>query len=147
MNIRVLVVDDEKDFVDQLSQRMELREYDVTTAYSGEAALEKLRSYNYDVIILDVLMTGMDGIETLQEAKKLKPLTEVIMLTGHATVETAIEGMKLGAFDYLKKPADTEELIKKIDAAYSRKSEQDERIQQARADEIIASPRSVLRDE
>ncbi len=145
MKIRVFVVDDEEQFVQQLSERLRLRDYDVTTAYNGEEALETISHYNFDVVILDVAMPGIDGIETLREMKKLKPLTEVIMLTGHATVESAIEGMKLGAFDYLLKPTNTEELVMKVNSAYARKANQEERIRQAKVSELISSPLSVFK--
>jgi DNA-binding NtrC family response regulator len=92
-------------------------------------------------------MPGMSGIDTLRDIKKMKPLTEVIMLTGHATVETAIEGMKLGALDYLMKPCETDDLVSKINRAYERKAEHEERIREARVKEIISSPRSVLKDQ
>jgi DNA-binding NtrC family response regulator len=145
MKIRVFVVDDEEQFVHQLSERLRLRDYDVTTALSGEEALNTIKHYNFDVVILDVAMPGINGIETLREMKKLKPLTEVIMLTGHATVESAIEGMKLGAFDYLLKPTNTEDLVLKVNSAYARKAHQEERIQQAKVNEIITSPLSVFK--
>ncbi len=144
MDPRILIVDDEKEFTEALAERLKMREFDVTTAFSGEEAVEKTRAYNYDVVILDVAMPGMDGTETLSEIKRLKPLTEVIMLTGHATVESAIEGMKLGAFDYLKKPCETTELVEKLSKAYAKKTEHEERIREARVREIILSPRSVL---
>ena len=146
MKIRVLIVDDEEEFVEQLSERLVLRNYDVSSCYSGEEAVKKLKAYNYDVVILDVAMPGIDGVETLHQIKQLKPLTEVIMLTGHATVESAIDGMKLGAFDYLLKPAKTDELVGKVNKAHARKSEQEERIRQAKVNEIISSPRSVFKD-
>ena len=145
MKIRVLVVDDEEQFVEQLTERLQLRDYDVTACFSGEEAIEKLKKFNFDVVILDVAMPGMDGIETLRELKKLKPLTEVIMLTGHATVESAIEGMKLGAFDYLLKPTKTDDLVLKVDSAYARKDTQEERIRQAKANELFTSPLSALK--
>ena len=93
MKTRVLVVDDEKDFVEQISQRLEIREFEVFQAFSGEEALEKSSKALFDVVILDVVMPGISGVETLKKLKAERPLTEVIMLTGHATVETAIEGM------------------------------------------------------
>jgi DNA-binding NtrC family response regulator len=145
MKIRVLIVDDEEQFVEQLSERLQLRDYDVTSCTGGEEALGIVRKYNFDVIILDVAMPGMDGIETLREIKNIKPLIEVIMLTGHATVESAIEGMKLGAFDYLLKPTKTDDLVLKVDSAYARKAMQEERIRQARANEIFTSPLSALK--
>src|SRR6056297_3321307 len=132
MKIRVLVVDDEEQFVQQLAERLRLREYDVTTAFNGEEALDTIKHYIFDVVILDVAMRGIDGIETLRGIKKIKPLTEVIMLTGHATVESAIEGMKLGAFDYLMKPCETEALLKKINSAHERKAAQEDRIRTAK---------------
>ena len=146
MKTRVLVVDDEKEFVETLSERLSLRNYDVTTSLSGDDAVEEVKNHLFDVIILDVLMPGMSGIETLREIKQIKPLTEVIMLTGHATVETAIEGLKLGALDFLLKPCETEDLVTKIDKAYAKKAEHDERIRTAKVAEIVASPRSVLNE-
>jgi DNA-binding response OmpR family regulator len=147
MKPRVLIVDDEEEFVEALSERLTIRDYDVTTCLSGEAALEKVNSYNFDVVILDVAMPGMDGIKTLREIKKVKPLTEVIMLTGRATVESGIEGMKLGALDYLMKPCDTELLISKINMAHERKAEHEERIREAKVREFISSPRAALRED
>ena len=146
MKIRVLLVDDEAEFTEQLAERLRLRDYDVSTCLSGEAAIEKLKSYNFDVVILDVAMPGIDGTEALRQIKDMKPLTEVIMLTGHATVESAIEGMKLGAFDYLMKPCETEELLKKINSAQERKAAQEERIRMAKAEKYITSPRSALKN-
>ena len=99
MNIKVLLVDDEREFVDVPAQRLETRSFAVSTALSGKEAPERITEGEVDVVILDVVMPGMNGIETLREIKYIKPLIEVIMLTGHATVETAIEGMKFGACD------------------------------------------------
>lgn len=147
MKIRVLLVDDEEEFVQALSERLALRNYDTTTSFSGDDALEKIKQYNYDVVILDVAMPGIDGIDVLREIKKMKPLTEVIMLTGHSTVEAAIEGMRLGAFDFLMKPCDTEELDTKIKKARARKAEHEERIRAAKVSDIVSSPRSVLEDD
>ncbi len=145
MKTRVLIVDDEEKFSEPLAERLTLRDYDVTTSQSGEDAVVKIKQYNYDVVVLDVLMPGMSGTETLREIKKIKPLTEIIMLTGHATVETAVEGMRLGATDFLMKPCETEDLIPKIQKAHDRKVEQEERIREAKTKDIIASPRSVLK--
>ncbi|MEE9497431.1 MAG: response regulator, partial [Desulfobacterales bacterium] len=110
MKARLLVVDDEEQFVEALSERLSMRDYDVTTSLSGEDAIEKMKNYNFDVVILDVRLPGIEGTDVLREIKNLKPLTEVIMLTGHGTVEMAIDGMKLGAFDFLMKPCETEDL-------------------------------------
>jgi len=146
MKPRILIVDDEKEFTESLSERLTIRDYDVTTSLSGEDALEKVKGYNFDVVILDVKMPGIDGVETLREIKRIKPLTEVIMLTGNATVETAIQGMQLGALDYLMKPCDNEELVSKINRGYERKTEHEERIRAAKVSDIMSSPRSVLKD-
>ncbi len=137
MKIRVLLVDDEKDFVDVLAERLETRDFEVSIAYNGDEAIEKIKEKEMDVVILDVLMPGKDGIETLMEIKKIKPILEVIMLTGNATVESAVEGMKIGAFDYLMKPTETKDLVAKIVKAYKRKAEQEERIRQAEIERIM----------
>jgi len=144
MKKRILLVDDERDFVEALAERLRNRDFDVTTAFTGEEALERLKEYNFDVAIVDVKMPGLDGIETLRGIKKLKPLTEVLMLTGHGTVETAIEGMKHGAYDFLMKPCEMDTLLKKIGDAYERKAEQEERIRKAMAEKLSTSPLSVL---
>lgn len=130
---RVMIVDDEKDFVEMLSLRLEEIGERVTTAHSGRECLAILEKKEIDVIILDILMPGMDGIATLKEVKSRFPLVEVIMLTGHGTTESAVEGMKLGAFDYLLKPARFEELTEKLESARKRKDEQEERIRKAEA--------------
>ena len=136
MKVRVLLVDDEEQFVETLAQRLEARDFAVATAFNGDQALEYIREKDVDVVVLDVLMPGLTGIDTLREMKRIRPLTEVIMLTGHATVETAIEGMKLGAFDYLMKPTEIDDLVDKINKAQKRKSEHEERIQKATIERI-----------
>ena len=129
----IMVVDDEEPFVETINKRLFKRGFNVTGAYSGYEALKKLASNRMiDVVILDVKMPGMDGIEALKEIKGKFPLVEVIMLTGHATVESAIEGMQLGAFDYLMKPCDTEQLLAKIRDAKDRKSAHEEKIREAK---------------
>jgi DNA-binding NtrC family response regulator len=132
----VLVVDDEVAFVEGLSRRLGKRGVNVSTAFSGSEALEHLASRGStktDVVILDVKMPGMDGLEALAIIKEKHPLVEVIMLTGHATVESAIEGMKRGAYDYLMKPCDIDVLMEKLNAAAVRKREHEAKILEARA--------------
>jgi DNA-binding NtrC family response regulator len=136
LSTNVLLVDDEVPFVDTMTKRLSKRNLTVLTAYSGPEALEVLKDKRVDVVILDVKMPGMDGIETLREIKKDHPLVEVIMLTGHATIETGIEGMKLGAFDYLMKPCDIEVLLAKVQEAKGKKASHEEKITQARIHEI-----------
>jgi len=129
--VKILIVDDEKDFVEMFSLRLKEQGEKVSTAHSGKEALKLLETVAIDVVILDIRMPGMDGIDTLKQIKKLHPIVEVIMLTGHGSTETAVEGMKLGAFDYLMKPADFEDIKLKIENARKRKDEQEERIRQA----------------
>ncbi|MFH1242423.1 MAG: response regulator [Pseudomonadota bacterium] len=126
--LSVLLVDDEEDFLETLMKRMKRREVNVAGVKSGEEALERLHRDPVDVVVLDVKMPGMDGIEALSEIKRRYPLVEVIMLTGHANVEVAIQGMELGAFDYLMKPMDIDELLYKVQDAYKKKRIQEEKI-------------------
>lgn len=137
MKIKVLLVDDEKEFIETLAERLEVRDFNVETAFDGNEAVSKIKEQDFDVVVLDVLMPGMNGIETLREIKSIKPLVNVIMLTGHATVETAIDGMKAGAYDYLMKPTDTNDLVSKIAKAYNLKAEHDDRIRKAEINKII----------
>ena len=125
---RVLLVDDEKDFLEVLIRRLKKRQVNVDGVSSGEEALQYLRARPIDVVVLDVKMPGMDGITALQEIKKFNPLIEVIMLTGHASLEVALEGMRSGAFDYLMKPAEIDELLYKIEDAQRAKAIQEEKI-------------------
>jgi len=134
---KVLLVDDEKDFIEMLSLRLKEVGEKITVAYSGQEALDTLEKADIDVVILDIKMPGMDGIETLREIKKKFPLVEVIMLTGHGSTETAVEGMKLGAFDYLMKPADFDDLTFKLEGARKRKDEQQDRIRKAEAKLLV----------
>lgn len=131
MKARVLIVDDEEGFVNSLAERLSIRDYDVTTSVNGQDAIEKVRGYNFDVVMLDVVMPGIDGLEVLREIKRIKPLTEVIMLTALPNVEIGVEAMKRGAMDYILKPCEIEGLISKIDRGYARKTEQEERIRAA----------------
>jgi DNA-binding NtrC family response regulator len=136
--VSVLVVDDEKDFVEMFSLRLAELGERVTGAHSGREALEALKKNgDIDVVVLDIKMPGMDGIETLKEIKQRHPLVEVIMLTGHGTVNTAVEGMKMGAFDYMNKPADFVEITAKLQAARQRKADQEERIRKAEARSLM----------
>ncbi len=135
----VMLVDDEAPFVETMAKRLKKRDLDVITAFSGQEALETLEEHqNVDVVILDVKMPGMDGIETLKKMKAAYPLIEVVMLTAHATVESAIEGMRFGAFDYLMKPCDMEQLMGKVNEATRKKQGHEEKIREAHVKEILA---------
>jgi DNA-binding NtrC family response regulator len=133
-SFRVLLVDDEKDFLTTVIKRLRKRDVNAIGAESGEKALQMLEQNPVDVVMLDVKMPGMDGIQTLREIKNRFPLIEVVMLTAHASMEAAIEGMELGAFDYLMKPVDIDELLYKIQDAYKKKSIQEEKIKQLRVE-------------
>ena len=114
---RILLVDDEEEFLKLLSKRLEVRGLNVSHVPSGEEALARIEGQNFDVIVLDLAMPGIDGIETLRQLKEKDPDSEIIMLTGHATVHNGIEAMKLGAEDFLEKPVDLGVLLEKISEA------------------------------
>ena len=135
----VLLVDDEVPFVETMTKRLTKRDLRITSAFNGREALDKLEEdRSVEVVILDVKMPGMDGNETLREIKRRYPLVEVIMLTGHATVESGIEGMKMGAFDYLMKPCDMDQLISKVKEAAAKKRQHEDKIIEARMKEITS---------
>jgi DNA-binding NtrC family response regulator len=119
---KVLLVDDEEEFVDVLAERLELRDLEVDTAGTGEAAVEKAKQKAFDAILLDMAMPGMNGIDTLKALLELNPDLQVILLTGRATMEQAVEAMKLGALDILEKPAVLENLVNRIEEAAARKT-------------------------
>jgi DNA-binding NtrC family response regulator len=122
-----------------MTKRLAKRDLNVIAAFSGQEALEILDKHrDVDVVILDVKMPGMDGIETLRKIKSAYPLIEVVMLTAHATVESAIEGMKFGAFDYLMKPCDMDQLIGKVNEATRKKQGHEEKIREAHVKEILS---------
>jgi DNA-binding NtrC family response regulator len=137
MVFSILVVDDEVDFMETLVNRLQKRKLDTIGVKSGEEAIRMMDLKPFDVVLLDIKMPGgMDGIETLRELRKRQPLTEVILLTGHASVETSIEGMKLGAFDYLLKPVKFEELLIKMAAAFEKKAMHENKIYNAKILEL-----------
>lgn len=117
-DINVLIVDDEAEFLETVVKRLRKRNLIASGVTSGEAALEELKKCSAQVVVLDVKMPGMSGLDTLKEIKQRHSSIEVIMLTGHASTEAAIEGMAMGAFDYLMKPTQIEDLVYKIQDAY-----------------------------
>ena len=121
MGERILLVDDEKDFIETMAERMKNRGMDVTTTTSPVDALKKVEESSFDAVILDLMMPEMDGIETLARLNEKNPDIQVILLTGHATVEKGIEAMKLGAMDFVEKPIDLKALSEKIKKAQARK--------------------------
>jgi DNA-binding NtrC family response regulator len=122
-DIKVLLVDDEAAFVDTLAQRLKMRELNVKTVYDGEQALARLKSEEPDVMVLDLKMPGLQGMDVLREVRKTYPKMQVIILTGHGTEKDEEEARRLGGFDFLRKPADIETLVGKISEAYAEKLE------------------------
>jgi len=125
--IKVMLVDDEERFLQTTRKLLGKKGIDALTASNGADALKMLGSQSVDIVILDVRMPGMDGLKTLREIKKIDDGMEVIILTGHASVDAAVEGIKWGAYDFLIKPCDPEELIAKIEGAYELKMGRDKR--------------------
>ena len=125
--IRLLLVDDEKRLVETLCKRLTARGLDVEGVHSGAEALSLHETNPFDVALLDVRMPVMDGITVLREIKKIQPLLQVIMLSGNASVNAAVEGMRLGAVEYLLKPADIEDVLAKIEEAFKKKRLEEER--------------------
>ena len=126
--INILLVDDEVDFLSTLAKRLGKRGLNPIKAENGETALQLLKANDVDVVVLDVKMPGLGGIETLKEIKRYNPLIEVIMLTGHANMDVAIQGMEMGAFDYLMKPTEIDELCFKLEDAYHEKTLKEQKI-------------------
>ena len=144
--MKMMLVDDEERFLSTTKKLISRKGYEIVTASSGAEALEELGSSNIHVVVLDVKMPGMDGMETLKAIKKKYPLVEVIMLTGHGTVESAVDGLKSGATDYLMKPTDVNELIKKAEEAFEKRQRLEEKIRMAQSRLYMKSPREIIRD-
>ncbi len=134
--IKLMLVDDEERYLSTTQKLLLRKGYDVQTASSGAEALEKMNARNIHVVILDVKMPGMDGLAILKEIKRQFPLTEVIMLTGHATLESAVDGLKAGATDYLMKPADIDDLIAKAEEAFEKRQRLEDKIRNAHSRNI-----------
>jgi DNA-binding NtrC family response regulator len=143
--MRIMLVDDEEGFLSTTKKVLERKGINVTTATSGSEALEKLTVENIHVVILDVKMPGMDGVAALKAIKDRYPLVEVIMLTGHATVESAMEGLRSGATDYLMKPTDIDELVSKAEEAFARGKFMEEKIRVAQSRVVTKTPKDLLK--
>jgi DNA-binding NtrC family response regulator len=149
--IRLLIVDDEIKFLQSIAQRLEMRGLDVTTASNGQEALEKARTRKFDLALLDLKMPGIDGKQVLEVLKKEHKFLEVIILTGHGSVDSAVECTKLGAFDYLPKPYELENLLEALNKAYqarlTKKFEHDQtRLEKISELALGSSPLSILRE-
>jgi two-component system, OmpR family, response regulator len=122
MKERVLLVDDEKEYLEIMSERMRARDIEVTTSTSAREALDMIATESYDAVIMDFMMPEMNGIEALKAIKEKNPEMQIILLTGHATVEKTVEAMKAGAMDLIEKPADLDALSEKIKSAHNQKA-------------------------
>ena len=141
---KILLVDDEIVFTDNMMQLLTYRGYRVSAVNGGEAAIRLLQKENFDVIVLDLKMPGMDGMATLKEIKRLGLFTETLILTGHGSIDTALEAMKLGAYDYLTKPCEVDELVAKIEGAWEKKDDSEKKDIQQKIQKVVESPSSVF---
>jgi DNA-binding NtrC family response regulator len=128
---RIMLVDDEERLLFTSKRLFERLNVDVTTASNGRDALCLLNEIDVDVVLLDVKMPGMDGLETLSEIKKAHPLVEVVLVTGHASYDDAVQGLKLGAMDYLLKPVCMKDLLSKVEEAFAKRHEREKKIRSA----------------
>lgn len=141
---KILLVDDEVVFTNNMSKLLTNRGYRVTAVNNGDNAIRALEEEDFDVVVLDLKMPGMDGITTLQEIKKLGLFTETLILTGHGSIDTALEAVKLGAYDYLTKPCEIDELVDKIEGAWGKKDVAEKENLQEKIQKVVESPSAVF---
>jgi two-component system NtrC family response regulator len=148
--IKLLIVDDEEDFLNTIAERLGMRDFDIATASEGDLAVKVAKKEKFDVAILDMKMPGMDGLELLQILKKKHKFLEVIILTGHGAIDSAVEATKLGAYSYLEKPCDFEKLLEVLQNAFEarlrKKFEHDKkRMEELEMLRMGSSPMGILR--
>jgi len=141
---KILLVDDEVVFTTNMGKLLTNRGYKVTVANSGDAAIQALEKENFDVVVLDLKMPGMDGLATLKEIKKLGLFTETLILTGHGSIDTALEAIKLGAYDYLTKPCEIDDLMGKIEGAWQKKEGAEKKDMKEKMQKVVESPSSIF---
>ena len=141
---KILLVDDEVVFTTNMGKLLTNRGYKVTAANSGDAAIQALEKENFDVVVLDLKMPGMDGLATLKEIKKLGLFTETLILTGHGSIDTALEAIKLGAYDYLTKPCEIDDLMGKIEGAWQKKNGAEKKEVKEKMKKVVESPSSIF---
>lgn len=141
---KILLVDDEEVFSRNMAKLLTARGYRVNAVNSGDAAIRALEENPVDVIVLDLKMPGMDGLATLREIQKLGLFTQTLMLTGHGSIDSALEAMKLGAYDYLTKPCEIDELVAKIEGAWQKKDGAVKQDLQDKIQKVVESPKSVF---
>lgn len=141
---KILLVDDEVVFTTNMAKLLQNRGYFVTAVNSGENAIRELEEKDIDVVVLDLKMPGMDGLATLKEIKKLGLFTQTLIFTGHGSIDTALEAVKLGAYDYLTKPCEIDELVAKIEGAWEKKDDEYKKDMQEKIQKVVESPSSVF---
>jgi DNA-binding NtrC family response regulator len=141
---KILLVDDEVVFTTNMGKLLTNRGYKVTAANSGDAAIQALEKEAFDVVVLDLKMPGMDGLTTLKEIKKLGLFTETLILTGHGSIDTALEAIKLGAYDYLTKPCEIDDLVGKIEGAWQKKEGSEKKEMKEKMQKVVESPSSIF---
>jgi DNA-binding NtrC family response regulator len=141
---KILLVDDEIVFSRNMSKLLANRGYRVTAVNSGDNAIKALEKEKFDVVVLDLKMPGMDGISTLKEIKKLDLFTETLILTGHGSIDTALEAIKLGAYDYLTKPCEIDELVAKIEGAWGKKDSGEKKDMEEKLQKLVESPAAAF---
>ncbi len=142
---KILLVDDEVVFTKNMSKLLANRGYVVTPVNSGDAAIQIMEEKDFDVVVLDLKMPGMDGLTTLKEIKKLGLFTETLLLTGHGSIDSALEAIKLGAYDYLTKPCEIDELVAKIEGAWEKKDVKTKKDMNQKIDRLVESPGDVFK--
>ena len=141
---KILLVDDEVVFTQNMAKLLANRGYVVTAVNSGDAAIQALGEKDFDVVVLDLKMPGLDGITTLKEIKKIGLLTETLILTGHGSIDSALEAIKLGAYDYLTKPCEIDELVDKIKGAWEKKDDEVKKDIAEKIQKVVESPHDVF---
>ncbi len=142
---KILLVDDEVVFTTNMSRLLDNRGYRSTAVNSGAEAIRELEDKDFDVVVLDLKMPGMDGLATLKEIKKLGLFVQTLILTGHGSIDSALEAVKLGAYDYLTKPCEIDELVDKIEGAWDKKDDLQKKDMQEKVQKVIESPKDALR--
>ncbi len=142
---KILLVDDEELFADNMAKLLRNRQYKVTAVYNGESAIKALENENFDVVVLDLKMPGMNGIATLKEIKNLDLFTETLLLTGHGSIDSAVEAIRLGAYDFLSKPCEIDELVEKIEGAWRKKDDAWKKDLEEKLKRVVESPASVFK--
>jgi DNA-binding NtrC family response regulator len=141
----ILLVDDEVVFTENMSKLLTNRGYRVQSVNSGDAAIRVMEEEDFDVVVLDLKMPGMDGIATRKEIKKLGLFTQTLILTGHGAIDTALEAIRLGAYDYLTKPCEIDDLVTKIEGAWKVKDVQEKEDMQEKIQKVVESPHDAIR--